>query len=137
MLRPVEVTRVRGAAMRWTTAEEGTAKITFKYGVILRGWPQNIIPFGVMPSHIRKMKELAMLVRRFENGLTWFEKVSKPKLRALAKREGYTIHAESGLVVFAERIDTSSRRLRPVETRSKVLRPFDVKTSRKVNGRED
>ena len=124
------------AKMRWTTtAYYGTPCVTFVYGVVLVGWPQDLVPFGTPPARMRSLAVVTELMQCFKTGTTRFEKQTEAEMEVLARRERSSLHSRR--VDAGRRMDTGSRPLRPVETRSKRLRKHDLWSSRLVKGRED
>ena len=122
--------------MTWTTtAYYHTPQVQYLYDVELIGWPHDIVPFGTQPYRIRSLDKLTKLVRRLESGEMRFERRTEEEMEALAQRCDHMSLFSCKRNVG--RMDTGSRPLRPLATRSKKLRKYERWSSRLVNGRED
>lgn len=107
--------------------------MTFRYRVALLGWPAHVT--FQSPSCHSVMRDIQLLIARFESGETRFRKLDEDVLEWLAEEREYM--SLVGRVAYSGRVDRGKRIARPEATRSKILRYHTVKTSRLVNGRED
>ena len=116
----------------WSPHEAtGEQKTVYRYGVELEGWPAGTTLES--PGHISDLRVLDRLHAGFERGAIGFRVLSA---REVARRERVLgiAHDESR----HSRNDCQVRHLRPVETRSKILRNgTGIKTAEWVTEEED
>ena len=120
------------AKMKWTKTDNGMPKISFLHRVVLESWPDHIV-FDA-PRRNSSLNELNELIDRFRSGETRFRRMTNGEIIELSKGEG--VHPLT-FVREAARVDTGRRPVRREETRSKVLRKYDVKSTRLVGAIED
>ena len=116
----------------WSPHEAtGEQKTVYRYGVELEGWPAGTTLES--PGHISDLRALDRLHAGFERGAIGFRVLSA---RKVARRERVLgiAHDESR----HSRNDCQVRHLRPVETRSKILRNgTGIKTAEWITEEED
>lgn len=113
----VAATGNRHATMMYTLHETtGAQKIIFRYGVELVGWPKDVT--FESPGHISSIHKLNRLRAGFERGRIRFRRLSAAEISRRERRLGL-----AGDESRRGRRDAAQvRQLRPVETRSKLLR---------------
>ncbi|GJE90890.1 hypothetical protein PsYK624_070360 [Phanerochaete sordida] len=121
--------------MAWTTTDHDSLRVSCLYGVALRGYPFDRVPFD-SPSRFGRRRDLELLVQGWESGAIFFERMTLAEVCALAKRE-HTLVEQLPLVPL--RIDVGRRRIRGPDTRSAFLgaNKTDVLSNRRTDCVED
>lgn len=119
--------------MMWTRVEStGEPKILYRYHVDVEAWPAWVTYEA--PGHISSLRKLQCVADGLRSGAIWFRRVSAAEV---ARRE-----QEHGLATTESRRARADawevRHLRPLETRSKILRNgTGIKTRGVVTDEDD